>query len=458
MKVAHIYLWSILSSVVLLGGCISNTHHSASLHVGIASVDITPGDRAVLLPLSARAIVFHQGDEKACLVSCDVIAISKETSDQIRQTASEKTGIPFSNIVIVATHNHGGAIHEHFVDKVVESIITAQEQCRPTELFAGTGQEHRVSFNRRFLMKDGTIRFNPGRTDDGVSFDGGFRFLNPDIIKPVGPIDPDIGIAQFKAKGTEQPFGALVNFAMHVCTCTGERYTSEFPTVVEQNLQKHFGSDFISVFGAGACGDINHFDITKPYTQNTQEKQHNEITVPIADNLTETILEKTELTKQTPALKTLSRTTAIPLQTYTQMDLDWANTATANQFKDFPGTDYNQVGFLAGVRARKIIKLAALHEKSSVWNLEVQVIRLSEQTAIVTLPGELFVELGLLIKEQSPFEHTFVIEMANENLLYVPTAKAFGEGSYETVNSFLAPSGGEILTKTAVNLLNKIDF
>ena len=68
---------------------------------------------------------------------------------------------------------------------------------------------------------------------------------------------------------------------------------------------------------------------------------------------------------------------------------------------------------------------------------------MSDELAIVTLPGEVFVELGLAIKKASPFETTLVIELANDGPGYVPTSKAFAEGSYETVNSRVASGGGE---------------
>ena len=74
-------------------------------------------------------------------------------------------------------------------------------------------------------------------------------------------------------------------------------------------------------------------------------------------------------------------------------------------------------------------------------SLEVQVLRLSRDTAIVTLPGEIFVELGLAIKRQSPFAHTFVVELANDNCAYVPNRAAFAQGAYEVENSRVAPGG-----------------
>ncbi len=88
--------------------------------------------------------------------------------------------------------------------------------------------------------------------------------------------------------------------------------------------------------------------------------------------------------------------------------------------------------------------------------LEVQAFRLSDEVAVVGLPGEVFVEFGLAIKQASPFPVTLVIELCQDDVAYVPTRKAFAEGSYETVNSRIAPGGGEAMTDAAIKLLNEL--
>jgi neutral ceramidase len=72
------------------------------------------------------------------------------------------------------------------------------------------------------------------------------------------------------------------------------------------------------------------------------------------------------------------------------------------------------------------------------------------------LPGEVFVELGLAIKKRSPFPMTFVVELANDNIGYVPDRRSYAEGNYEPVSSRCAPGSGEMLVETAVQLLEEI--
>ncbi len=74
------------------------------------------------------------------------------------------------------------------------------------------------------------------------------------------------------------------------------------------------------------------------------------------------------------------------------------------------------------------------------------------------LPGEIFVELGLAIKQASPFKHTLVIELSNDNPAYIPTEKAFKEGGYETINSRIEPGGGEQLVAEALRLLKALQI
>jgi hypothetical protein len=80
--------------------------------------------------------------------------------------------------------------------------------------------------------------------------------------------------------------------------------------------------------------------------------------------------------------------------------------------------------------------------------------------ALVGLPGEIFVELGLAIKARSPFQTTLVGSLANDYIGYVPTRRAqLEEGGYETwaARSALPAAGtGEAMVDSAVRLLSKL--
>jgi len=79
----------------------------------------------------------------------------------------------------------------------------------------------------------------------------------------------------------------------------------------------------------------------------------------------------------------------------------------------------------------------------------------------VANPAEYFVELGLEIKKRSPHERTWVVELANGCVGYVPTEEAFSPagGGYETrLTSFssLEVSAGRKIVEASIDLLKAL--
>jgi hypothetical protein len=452
--------FNVLAAVVCDAYC-----RAAEFQAGVAVVDITPPkgyrmsgyfnerlNTGVKDPLAAKAIVFRQGNTQAALVVCDLIGMTAEVTNRARKLASEKTGIPAENMAIAATHSHTGPLyfgalrdyfHQRAIEKhgrdpqeespyaetleanLVEVIVKAQQAAAPVRIDAGIAQENRLSFNRRFHMKDGSVRFNPGQQ-------------NPDILRVAGPIDPDVGIVRFRVG--QKNVAALVVFAMHLDTTGGTEYSADYPYFLERELRKSLGPDFVSIFGAGTCGDINHVDVRIKGRRRTEE---------MGAMLAETVvahLPKLAEVKE-PLLAVRRAVVEAPLQKYTAEQTSGARGQMAKI-----GT--RELSFLEQVETAKIFDLAL--RKTDSIPLEVQAFRLSPDVAIVTLPAEVFVELGLAIKRASPFKTTLVIELANDDPAYIPTKKAFAEGSYETVNSRVVPGSGERMAEAAVKLLKEL--
>jgi sugar phosphate isomerase/epimerase len=439
---------------------------TAELRAGVAVIDITPpiGYRmsgyfyerlstAVMNPLHAKAIVLRQENQSAALVFCDLIGLSREVSSRARKQASEKTGIPPENILIAATHSHtgplySGALRKHFHDvavakygsdpceevdyasvlagKIAQVIAQADAAVKPVWLQAGVAQQQRLSFNRRFHMKDGTVRFNPG-------------VLNPDIVRAAGPIDPQVPFVFFRGIDGDSAIAAMVNFALHLDTTGGTEYAADYPYYLEQSLRQTFGDNFVLLFGTGTCGDINHIDVTKKERLKTDY---------IGRTLAETVRAKVNELKTAaePALAVRREIVEAPLQHYSPEKIAWAR-------ENIKKVGTSELSFLEQVEAYKILDIEMLASKT--LPLEVQVFRLSRDVAVVGLPGEVFVDLGLAIKRASPFPVTLVIELCQDDPGYIPTKKAFSEGSYETVNSRIAPGGGEMMADAAVRLLKE---
>lgn len=435
-----------------------------SLQVGVAVADITPpvGYRmcgyfnerlstGVLNPLHAKALVLRQGDTRAAMVFCDLIGLSGEVTSRAREQVEREIGIPADNILLAATHSHTGplycdALRDHLHEKavaqhgkdpceerdypselvagIVGAIKEADAKVRPVQAEVATTQQQGLSFNRRFHMKDGTVRFNPG-------------VMNPDIVRAAGPIDPEVGMVLFR--DGRIALTALVNFALHLDTLGGTLYAADYPYFTEQTLRETLGEDFVLLFGNGTCGDINHIDVT------TKDRLQTET---IGTTLGRTVaagLERTKAIAQ-PRLAVRRAVVEVPAQQFSSAEIEQAK-------KDMDKIGTADMSFLDQVRAYKIVDIQS---RGLTIPLEVQAFRLSDEVAVVGLPGEVFVDIGLAIKKASPFPTTLVIELCQDDVAYVPTRKAFAEGSYETVNSRVAPGGGELMADAAIKLLKEL--
>ena len=87
----------------------------------------------------------------------------------------------------------------------------------------------------------------------------------------------------------------------------------------------------------------------------------------------------------------------------------------------------------------------------------VQAIRIGDQ-AIVSMPFEVLVEIGLEIKDKSPFQRTFLIELANGGYGYLPPPHQHELGGYETwlgTSRFL-PNASTLLTRNLLEMLKEL--
>jgi hypothetical protein len=408
-------------------------------------------------PLKAKALVLRQGGREVALVFCDLLGMSLHVSQKARAEASRATGIPVANIVIAATHSHTGPLfddvredvfHREAIakfgrdpeetmdypavlsERLVQVIVQAARNLEPAELEAGITPQPGIAFNRRYYMKNGKVTFNPGQ-------------LNPNIVGPAGPVDSDVGILMVRSVARAQPMGGLTVFAMHCDTTGGTEYSADYPYAIEQSLRKVFGSNYVSAFGAGACGDVNHVDVSRKVPVKGFD-----VAQALGDKIGATILADLPHLKpvEQPSLAAESKTLMLPLQTVTPQELTEAR-------KVLPQMRDTNVDFYAKVRAVKALDLV---ERGAALPAEIQVFRLDRDTAIVCLPAEIFAEFGLAIKKASPFKQTMVITVCNDRPSYVPTIKAFQEGSYEVINSRVKPGGGEAMVEMAVKMLNQL--
>lgn len=451
-----------LSIVLLL---VSNIGLEASeLHAGAAAVTINPpkgtplagyyaprGAKAVLDNLYSKALVLKQGETLIALVVCDLISLPRHTVLAARRVIEKEVGIPGSHVMISATHTHTGpvVVRESALDGlnggnvdlarrytealpvlIAQSVAEARKKLGPARVGAAVTKEEALSFNRRFFMRDHSVGWNP-------------RKLDPAILQPAGPIDPDVGVLSF-ATPSAKPVATYVNFAMHPDTTGGEDISADYPGVLSQLLAAYQGPDMVTLFANGCCGNLNHRNV---HWADPQKGPHEarRIGTVLAGDVCKTYPVVAALT--TNGLRVKSEIVALPLAPLRADEIAHAK-ERVKRLRD-PNTT-----FLEKVKAYQVLDVAARNGKP--WDVEVQVIALGSQVAWVSLPGEIFVELGLAIKKASPFPNTMIAELANGSIGYIPDKPAYAQGNYEVVSARCAEGSGERLVETAVRLLNEL--
>lgn len=417
------------------------------LSVGHAGVVITPTEsvqlagyyypresRGVHDDLTANALVADDGVRRVVLVSADVIHIPDWMAAETRLRIGEALGTSPEAVFINASHCHTGPgvdsdYGRRLPRKFAEAARLAGRRLRPVALAVAKGELHGLSFNRRYWMKDGTLVTNPGKG-------------NPDVVRPAGRYDPELLVLRFVTD--EGPDCCLVNFALHPDTVGGDLISADWPGVVRRLLQEHLGAGTTVLFANGAAGDVNHWDLADLSPQRGIEEAER-IGAAVAARAQALLAEATPVA--VPHVHSASTRVTLPYQPFTEEDKRAAEAVLARPI------DYAHDFTLEVVHAHKVMN--ALTAPAPTRITEVQAVSFGD-VALVGLPGEVFTELGLSVKQSSPFPTTLFAELANDNIGYVPSCRSFAEGGYEVTSCPFTPGFGEDLAAAGLELLRRV--
>jgi hypothetical protein len=203
------------------------------------------------------------------------------------------------------------------------------------------------------------------------------------------------------------------------------------------------GAEMVTVFANGCCGNLNHRAVGWADRQQGPREARR-----IGTALAGAVCRTYPVLKAVPGggLRAKSEVVRLPLAPVGKEDVARAR-EVVERVKD-PKTT-----FLEKVKAYQVLDVAG--RDGQPWEVEVQVIALGDRVAWVSLPGEMFVELGLAVKRASPFPYTLIAELANGSVGYVPDRAAYAQGNYEVVSARCAEGSGERLVEVAVRLLKE---
>jgi len=408
---------------------------------GFACCDITPpigtplagglrprASEGVRTPLLARALTLAAGDAAVAIVAVDVCVLTADFVAEAAALAQERTGIPAENMMIVASHTHAGPytvpllasdeyLEEHYLALlpryIADAVTLARQSQVPARVGAASGSHAESAHYRRVRLKAGHVRNT-------------WMKLDPDeVIGPVGEIDPELGLLAVQTDGGD-PIAMVFNYSLHANCHPSPRnqIDGSYPARVDQVLRDRLNTP--ALYLPGACGNINP-------TQSPDA---------VAEALASEIGRVANQISPSAEVTLWARraNVTLPLRDFSSLRLDAIR-------RDWPeGEDV----FVAEWRALR--EAGETEVETSIQVLAVN------DVAFVANPGEMFVELGREIKRRSPFPHTYVVELANDYVGYIPHRAAYDEGGYELLDARsakVAPEAGEIIVEESVRLLGE---
>lgn len=420
------------------------------LEVSFAETDITPPAgtkkggwmadleaRTFLDPLFARVAIFQGGNGvKAAFIQLDTLSVRWSDTDDLRKRIASACGFPAGNIMVSATHNHAGpavarlapvekqmAYVEDLKKKCVSAFTQALSGLEEVEAGFATVKEFDVAFNRRTVMRNGTVKTQA------------YFAANPDALYMEGPADPEVAVVIVRNK-SGKILGALVNFACHPTHHGGtDEISAGFPGVLAAKM-KEWGCP-VTLFLNGAYGNVITCDFQHGKTlskENAGERLFNDVKKAFGEmNF-----------RSDFSVAAVVRTIELP-------------------FRDITDEEYH--GHVRGAQRfrsnelyeKDIDLIKAKIAKYGAQAAEVQVIRLGPWH-FAGIPAEYFVEHQLRIKTETSPKRSFVVGGANGMIGYVPTKDAFTRGGYETTlgpPSHMAPETGGMLADAAIKLIKE---
>jgi hypothetical protein len=410
----------------------------ASFKAGVAKVDITPpmgvkmwgyfdrvkGAEGTLDPLYARVLVLEVGEKRLALVDLDLgRTFGPASLERLRAAARQSSGISYT--LVQATHTHAGpVIMDEYpsgppawetadIDKIGKAIEEAHAHVVEAQLGTGYGATY-IGYNRRRVNPDGTVTM---------------FWTNPTHVA-TAPVDPTVSVLRVDtAEG--KPLAVLVNYSCHAVSFGPDnlQYSADFPGVMTKTVEQAFGPNPpLCFFDQGAPGDINVFDAAVPLQENAIAKRD-----WAGRHLGE---EAARVAK------------AIHTQAAAQPSLDFVEDVMPFHLR-WNLEKYKHV-LIAALGADFVKNFSPQIREN--WQLPVATVLINKSIAVMTMPGEPFVDFQINWRDRCPVPDAFFLGYANGYNGYFPTLRAASEGGYGTASAttWIEVGAGERMVNQAL--------
>lgn len=400
-----------------------------------------------------RCIVLDDGQTRLAILTADLCMIYREQLDEAKKRAHVITGIPIENMMMSATHTHSGGTAcsvfqsdpdknylKFLTERIADAVVRANNNLAPARIGWDIGNEPTLVFNRRWRMNPVEIK-NPF---------GGIDQLSTTQVKDI--TDPGLPVISIQTPDGH-PIALLANYSLHYVGGTGSGevsadYFGMFADRMKQLLQTDINNNppFVAMLSNGTSGNINNVNnkgsrlSLPPYIRMQQVAN---IVAAEAFKAYQNIKYQDWI-----SLSSVQKEITLGVRLPDKKEIERAKEIIANAKS--PIMDSREE-----IYARETMLLKDYPKQVP---LVLQAFRLGD-LAITAIPCEVFVEIGLEIKEKSPFKPTFTTSLANGYNGYLPTPEHHKLGGYETWrarSSYLEVDASDKVTEMIFELLNKL--
>ena len=396
--------------------------------------------------LHARCLVLDDGKTKLAFAICDNVGISVEVFDLAKQQLQEATGLPHSHVLLASTHSHSATAargpskvsreteltdyQKFLARRISDGVRRAMANLEPARIAWGSIDEPSEVFNRRWFVKDASLLANPFGGIDQVR-------MNPPagsaaLDRPAGPTDPQISFISVQSPAGK-PIALLANYSLHYVggVRSGDISADYFAYFAKFIAQKLGATDqsppFVGILSNGTSGDVNNINFAHPSGRKYQSYEKMQ---EVAEKVASRVYEVHQQLKFQDWVPLGAEEAYLPLevrQPTPEMLAHFATLATNESNSSASETGpkkFSRDQFYAD-------RIALLKDAPRQIDIPLQALRIGD-LGIAAVPFEVFAEMGLELKDRSPFAQTFTIELANGSFGYMPTPEQHRLGGYES--------------------------
>ena len=463
----------------------------SNLKAGFARVNITPMTdiaiagyfkprfcTGVLDDLEANVLALEKDGVTVIFAAVDNCGIKTEASDRYRNAMAKAAGVPYEAVFLSATHTHTGPYlvscsegnedeeGNKFDPEYIQQLIDeygdflehrlcdaakfAVEDLKEAKLGIAVSKAPGIAFVRRYIMKDGSVRTNPG-------------VLNPDVVRPVGEIDDAVNVLRFDREGADTI--VLANFGCHPDVVGGNKISGDWPGFFRRTFEKTVDNTKCLFFN-GAEGDINHVnvfpkggdfnDMFNDFDGVSRGYGHARHMGRVVAGAVLQVYDKVEYI-DVPSLKYVQTTIKLPTQM--PSDLDDIDIETAHKYVELheAGKDaeipYNAM-MLTTIVA-EALRMVRFENGPEYIPMYLSAVAIGD-VVMFGIPGEPFNGIGKGIKSAEGWKMVCPCCLTDGETGYFPMADSYEEGGYEARSSEFKAGVAELIISEGLKLIETL--